>query len=169
MAVKKNTVTDTGTDATPPTAGRVVYRRARRSDLPRLAQLDNELYPVEGGWSLEMFEEDFANPNSMYMVATVDGQIVGYAACIIARRRGELTMNTVVPAWRGHGIGRELLIRRLRYLDRRVRTTVLQTRVDNDVIKNSYLRHGFKVGNVLSDFYHDGVDAVEMRRIRPTR
>jgi ribosomal-protein-alanine N-acetyltransferase len=169
MARTVNTTSSVKTSPTAPTAGvgPVVYRRARRGDLPQLAVLDNALYPVEGGWSLEMFRDDFDKPNRYYLVATVDGQIIGYAACAVVRRRGELTMNTVVPDWRGKGIGREMLRRRLAWLDRKVRVSVLQTRVDNDMILQGYARHGFEAGKTLEDYYGPGVHAVEMRRIRP--
>jgi|LauGreDrversion4_1035100.scaffolds.fasta_scaffold07042_5 ribosomal protein S18 acetylase RimI-like enzyme len=146
---------------------KVAYRRARKADLVTIAALDGIIYAVEGGWSLDDFYQDFSNPNSYYLLAIVDSEIVGYAACCISRRRGELTVNTVLPEYRGLGIGRELLKRRLRWLDRRVRTTVLQTRIDNDLVLDGYPNHGFKPSKVLNDYYGPGRHAQEMRRIRP--
>lgn len=160
---RTNTTSRTTNQAT------VVYRRARRGEHPKVAELDNALYPIEGGWTREMFRDDYDRPNRHYLVATVDDEIVAYAACAVIRRRGELTMNTVVPAWRGRGIGTEMLSRRLAWLDRRVRVTVLQTRVDNDAILTGYLRHGFTAGKTLPDYYGPGVEAIKMRRIRPLR
>jgi ribosomal-protein-alanine N-acetyltransferase len=152
------------TNLSPVDALDVTIRSATVADLTRIAELDDQLYPIEGGWSLEDFEEDFSTDGRLYLVAVSGNEIVGYSACAIDDGVGELTMNTVVPAWRGRGIGRLLLEARLQWLDQRVADVYLQTRVDNEPVLRTYTSYGFTRSNLLVNYYGAGVDAVEMRR-----
>lgn len=148
---------------------KVVYRKARKSDLKELARLDQEIYAVEGGWSYENFVDDFAAADRYYLVATFEEQIIAYAACCIERRVGHLTMNTVLPQWRGLGIGRIMIEKRLTWLDKRVRKVLLQTHCHNDIVKDSYLKYGFVPTKILTGYYDTGTDAQEMCRRLPAK
>jgi ribosomal-protein-alanine N-acetyltransferase len=139
-------------------------RSAIAADLPHLADLDCLLYPIEGGWSLENFEYDFSQPGRLYLVVQNDDDIIGYSACSVEDGFGELTMNSVVPAWRGRGIGRLLLEIRLHWLDQFVSDVYLQTRVDNELVLRSYTHYGFLPNRHLPDYYGPGVDAIELYR-----
>jgi GNAT superfamily N-acetyltransferase len=116
----------------PPRAG-VVVRRARRADIPVLAQLDVEL-PLHQGRSPVFsaghvptlaaaraeWEEDIDNAEFTHFVAEVDGRVVGAATgCALEKssshqpltrpdHAGFLGFASVLPEARGHGAGRAL-------------------------------------------------------------
>jgi len=144
-------------------------RLATADDLPTLAALDEELYPIEGGWSLEQFQEDFAKQfdrqlDRFYLVAeNEEDAIIGYAAAGITNGVAELLMLTVVPGYRKQGMATEFW----NILEAWIGglPTVLQTRTDNHIIQDMYGKRGFIPTQILKDYYGAGVDAQEMIRI----
>lgn len=161
-----DTIMEPSTGSIPLDITNVVIRKARKSDLRTLAELDAELYTLEGAWSYSDFVRDYNTKDRLYLVATHNDTIIGYAAAAIEKHCGQLTMNTVVPAWRGQGIGTQLLAKRLAWLDKRVKKIKLQTHLRNQRVLNGYLKAGFYPTKILQDYYGDGIDAQEMRRNR---
>jgi ribosomal-protein-alanine N-acetyltransferase len=141
-------------------------REATADDLPTLAALDDELYPIEGGWSLDQFEEDFAKPNRCYLVATDKSAIVGYAAAAITDGVAELLMLTTLPDYRKQGMATEFWGILEAWIGNK--TIVLQTRTDNQIIQDMYGKRGFVPTKILKDYYDDGVDAQEMVKAHST-
>jgi len=148
-------------------AEQVVIRKAQKADLRRIAKIEAAVYTIEGPWAYDDFVADYESEGRYYLVATVDEKIIGYSACYIEDGSGELTMNTVLPEWRGKGIGTLMLEKRLQWLDERVTKIELQTHMHNTSVQQGYLKHGFVPTKVLKDYYGDGIDAQEMRRKRP--
>jgi len=137
-------------------------RKATADDLPTLAALDDELYPIESGWLLDQFEEDFAKPDRCYLVATNESAIVGYAAAGITDGVAELLMLTTLPDYRKQGMATEFW----NILEAWIgdKPTVLQTRLDNHIIQEMYGKRGFLPTQIFKDYYGVGLDAQEMRR-----
>ena len=135
-------------------------RKATADDLPTLATLDEELYPIEGGWPLEQFQEDFAESDRCYLVATDKGAIVGYAAAGITDGVAELLMITTLPDYRKQGMATEFWEILEAWIGKK--TIVLQTRTDNQIIQDMYGKRGFIPTQILKDYYGSGVDAQEM-------
>ena len=140
----------------------LTIRKATADDLPTLAALDDELYPIEGGWSLDHFQKDFAKPDRCYLVATDKGAIVGYAAAAITDGIAELLMLTTLPDYRKQGMATEFW----NILEAWIgdKPTVLQTRLDNQIIQDMYGKRGFVPTKILKDYYGAGVNAQEMMR-----
>jgi len=145
----------------------VSIRRARKRDLRRIAAIEEAVYVIEGPWSYEDFVEDFNSEERYYLVAVTGEEIIGYSACYVEDGCGQLTMNTVLPAWRGKGLATLMLEKRLHWLDLRVEKVELQTRLENSVIQKTYQKHGFASSKVLYDYYGEGLHAQEMLRITP--
>jgi ribosomal-protein-alanine N-acetyltransferase len=163
----------------------VVIRRATRADLPAIADLEAVVYTLEGPWSLEEYQDDFAEPKRCYLVA-VDalGSLVGYA---VAQRddlddddldddlddddlgddmgrdaAASITALTVAPAARGTGLGRRLLDG---LLDWAGATPVrLAVRPENTPAIALYRSCGFTVARTIPGYYSPGVDALVMHR-----
>ena len=142
----------------------VVIRLAEEADLLRIAAIDESVYLIEGAWSYDEFVDDYNSDSSYYLVAIIDDEIVGYAACCIEDDIGQLTMNTVLPEYRGRGIGTMLLEERLIWLDSKVKSIDLQTHLNNLIVQESYTKYGFIVMHTIDNYYGVGVDALEMRR-----
>jgi GNAT superfamily N-acetyltransferase len=117
--------------ALPP--GRVLIRRAVRSDIPMLARLDVALPDHQGqspvfssgpkqslAEAMTEWEEDFDNPDFVNFVAEVDGHVIGSAiGCALEKsgshtglarpdNAGFLGFAAVLPEARGLGAGRAL-------------------------------------------------------------
>jgi len=100
-------------------------------------------------------------------VAEVGGRIVGDA--VVLFRRGfdaaRLYSLVVAPEARGHGVGAALLDAAERGAARRGCVSVrLEVREDNDAALRLYARHGYASVGRVDLYYHDGADAVRMRK-----
>jgi len=151
-----------------PDSSIVLFRKALIEDLRQIVSIEEAIYSIEGPWSYEDFVEDISSEGRYYLVAVCADEIIGYSSCYIEDGCGQLTMNTVLPAWRGKGLGTLMLEKRLEWLDLQVEKVELQTRLQNSVVQGSYLKHGFTPSKVLHDYYGEGLHAQEMLRRRPT-
>jgi ribosomal-protein-alanine acetyltransferase len=143
----------------------MVIRELQYEELSIIAKLDKEIYPIEGSWSLELFQKDFNSPNRYYLVAEDNGSIIGYAATSIDDGIADLTMNTVIPEYRNKGIGRKFLELRLKWIESKgVNEVFLHTRTNNEAIKNLVFQYGFKEVEIIKDYYPNGVEAIKMER-----
>ncbi len=151
-------------------------RRMVPGDLPAVLDLEHALFP-EDAWTREMFASELSGraPGRYYLVAEVDGQIVGYAGLLApepGRGRPEpggqadvLTMAVAPGRW-GRGIGSGLLRALLaEAAERGCAEVLLEVRVDNPRAQRLYRRHGFADAGVRRGYYQpSGTDALVMRR-----
>lgn len=110
-----------------------------------------------------------------FIVAEVQGQVVGFIACRLELGRlvevpkmglpvyydnvveGEVVALAVLPEARGMGIGRRLLEHALAALTtRHVQVCRLETFHDNNIAINMYRRAGFKTVQNIPRYYPDG-------------
>jgi ribosomal protein S18 acetylase RimI-like enzyme len=120
-----------------------VMRTAHLSDLPAILDLDaltfNQLWRKSAG----NFSEALARAVS-FVVAEMDGQIVGYEWCEIYRKHAHLARLAVHPNYQGHGIGAQLLYQAIvDTLTRGVTLITLNTQEDNHRSHALYKRFGF--------------------------
>ena len=123
----------------------VTVRPATLADLP--AVLANDRAAFDPIWwhnldSLERILRDVAH----FIVAEIDGRIVGHAFSDLYGRQGHLVRLAVHPAAQGHGIGTRLLAESLEHL-----ITVcgawpltLNTQADNYTSQSLYRRFGYR-------------------------
>ncbi len=159
----------------------VVIRRATRADLPAIADLEAVVYTLEGPWSLEEYQDDFAEPKRCYLVAVdARGSLVGYA---VAQRddlddddldddgldddmgrdaAASITALTVAPAARGTGLGRRLLDGLLGWAG--ATPVRLAVRPENTPAIALYRSCGFTTARTIPGYYSPGVDALVMHR-----
>lgn len=140
-------------------------REAIEEDLSIIAEIEKEIYLIEGAWELSEFQESFAQDNTLYLVAVAGGQVIGYAAAEVTKNVGELIASTVIPEYRRMGIAKEFLRLRLEWLDSQVKEVELETRVDNEIILHNYKAYGFNTSELLLDYYAQGIHAFKMRRV----
>ena len=86
-----------------------VVGRMTPADLPEVGRLSQEVYGLAGtAWMTAALAL-----GDVGYVARVDGKIVGYGFASVCGAVGRLYGNTVSPAHRGKGLGRELVRARL--------------------------------------------------------
>ncbi len=165
-------------------------RRARHEDIPEVMRVNLESLP-EHYW-YGFFEYLLDNWGEAFLVAEVNGSIVGYAMSRVetvtdpvlaglednrsivkrilgplsgsAWRVGHLVSIAVLEEFRGRGIGKGLLRETIRVMDKvyNVEAIYLEVRVSNEVAIKLYEKFGFKKVRIIHGYYRDGEDAYVM-------
>lgn len=116
-------------------------------------------------WTLRDFEHEMSqNPVARYLVAEVDGQLVGFAGAHIILDEGHITNVAVLPGARGQGLGKKLLKALLQYAaNLGARYLTLEVRASNAPAIALYKSFGFIKVSVRKRYYADsGEDALLM-------
>ncbi len=142
----------------------VVLRGMDAGDLPVIHALEVRLFPVDA-WPLQMFHDELAQQDTRhYLVAEVQGQIVGYAGLMCIEPIADVQTIAVVPEQEGRGIGSALLAELIaESRRRRAEDVLLEVRADNPRAQQLYRRFGFEQIHIRPRYYRDGVDALIMR------
>jgi [ribosomal protein S18]-alanine N-acetyltransferase len=137
-------------------------------DLPRVAELERQLFAGDDPWSESVLRAELDHGNH-YLGAYVRDTLVGYAgiAVVGTRRDAEASVHTigVDPAWQGRGIGRALLRGLLDVADELRAPVYLEVRTDNAAAIALYKAHGFATIGMRRKYYQpSGADAFTMAR-----
>jgi ribosomal-protein-alanine N-acetyltransferase len=140
-------------------------RRARNGDLPSILRIEKKSF-ARNAWDRESFLDYLAQPaSSVFLVATIDGIIVGYALAFHGRVRADIDSVAVTPAQRGQGVAAALLKRVIRSLRQRgFKTVSLNVRPENREAILLYQKLGFQRVRRVSGYYEDGGPAWRMRK-----
>lgn len=125
----------------------------RRRHLRGVIRIENQVYPRP--WSLGLFLSELALRSSRhYLVARVDGAVVGYAGLMFSGEDAHVTTIAVDPSWHRHGIGTRLLVAATREaLARGTRHLTLEVRVTNAGAQDLYKQFGFAPAGVRKNYY----------------
>jgi [ribosomal protein S18]-alanine N-acetyltransferase len=139
-------------------------RRAHADDLPSLVRIEKSSFDRDA-WDGGLFLHYLAQSGSVFLVAAIDGNVVGYALAYQSRTRAEIHSVAVAPGRRGRGIAVALLRRIFALLRRRGFETVsLNVRLDNKAAVELYRKLGFQRVRRVNGYYEDGAPAWRMRR-----
>ena len=83
-------------------------RRMNAADLPAVAALERENF--SNPWSEDMLMEELENPCSVYHVAELDGEVVGYGGMQIILDEGYVTNIAVSRQFRRMGVASALFL-----------------------------------------------------------
>lgn len=130
--------------------------------------LESALFPSDA-WSREQFWSELAQATRSYVVAMDHGAVVGYAGVFCLPPDADIQTVGVDAGRQGRGIARLMLESLLADVDAAGAThTMLEVRAGNDAALALYGRLGFAEISRRPRYYSDGVDAVIMRRTRPS-
>jgi len=116
-------------------------------------------------WSRGAFiKEVTENKLAYYMVAEIDGVIVGYAGVWLIVDEGHITNIAVAPEYRGQQIGKKILEKQIQELKKRdILRVTLEVRASNKVAIELYRSFGFIALGRRPGYYTDnGEDALIM-------
>ncbi|PVE19026.1 ribosomal protein S18-alanine N-acetyltransferase [Arthrobacter sp. Bz4] len=135
-------------------------------DVPAVARLELELFPTDA-WPLEMFLDEVSQTETRrYLVAEIEGRMVGYAGVMCVAATADIQTIGVLPGYEGQGIGTTMLNELLAEARHRGATEVLlEVRADNPRAQKLYTLTGFEHIHTRRKYYRDGVDAWVMRLI----
>lgn len=125
----------------------------RRRHLRSVLRIEGQVYPRP--WTFSLFMTELSLRGSRhYVVARVDGNLVGYAGLMISMDEGHVTNIAVDPAWQRHQIGTRLMLNLHRAaLTRGVRHMTLEVRVSNQAAQSMYRRFGFETEGLRRNYY----------------
>ncbi len=116
-------------------------------------------------WSRNAFIEEVTNNKfARYIVAVVDGNVVGYAGMWKVFDEGHITNIAVHSEFRSNGVG-SILLEKLLDISREEGITklTLEVRKSNIVAQKLYAKFGFESGGVRKAYYADNnEDAIIM-------
>ncbi|HLI54522.1 MAG TPA: ribosomal protein S18-alanine N-acetyltransferase [Acidimicrobiales bacterium] len=134
----------------------------RRRHLRSVLRIESKVYPRP--WTLTLFLTELGIRSSRhYVVARLDGSVVGYAGLMTSAEEAHVTNIAVDPAWQNHQIGSRLLLNLNRAaLARGARDMTLEVRVSNAAAQHLYRKFGFETEGVRRRYYESREDALVM-------
>ena len=130
----------------------LLVRDCRREDLSAILKIEKESFPDP--WGRELLEKELSLSFSWFIVAEVDGEVVGYLVAWIVGDSCELNRIAVAPCMRSRGIGKRLLYELINYCkNRNVKEIFLEVRESNLNAIKLYGSSGFEKISVRKNYY----------------
>lgn len=125
--------------------------------------IERQSFPAP--WTRSAFVGHLEHPEfAKYLVALIDGQVVGYIGLFFGGGHGQITNFAVDPLYRRLKIGSRLLLEILAFcLFRAIDTISLEVRVSNSAALDLYQKFGFVLVGERKGYYQEtGEDAYVM-------
>ena len=136
-----------------PAGGDVTLRAMTPADVPAGAAIARQSYPAAQAWSEGIFR-DCLRVGYLCRVVDVDGVLAGYGILSIAAGEAHLLNVCAAPAYRGRGLGRQLVEHLIELADRyKAHTVYLEVRPSNTVARALYASLGFRRIGVRKSYY----------------
>ncbi|MDI3269892.1 MAG: ribosomal protein S18-alanine N-acetyltransferase [Bacillota bacterium] len=131
------------------------FRPMTVADLSQVLAIERASYPTP--WSERAFRSELMhNSYGHYVVALLEGQVVGYSGMWIVLDEAHITNIAVHPDYRGKGFGHLILAEMERRARERGCTRMtLEVRPSNHVARQLYQRHGFVARGLRKGYYSD--------------
>ncbi|MBQ4649838.1 MAG: ribosomal protein S18-alanine N-acetyltransferase [Firmicutes bacterium] len=143
----------------------LIVRRGEEKDILAIEELEKQCFATP--WSYESLKYDIVENNrALYLVAEIEGEIVGYVGIWKIVDEGHITNVAVSPAHRRKHVASALLETLFRVTERAgVVNHTLEVRAGNEGAIKLYEGFGFKEAGVRKGYYEDnGEDAIIMWR-----
>ncbi len=137
--------------------------RMRRRHLKGVMAIERQVYPRP--WSPSLFLSEMSEMgNRAYLVARLEGEVVGYGGVVCYGDEGHITTIAVDPDHHRMKIGTRLFYELMRAaLSMHVRAVSLEVRMSNWGAQRMYGRFGFRPVGVRKNYYQEtGEDALVM-------
>ena len=128
----------------------------------------NEILPIlstefDEFWSEGVIKSEFKNPNSKYVIAKEDGEIVGFGGIWITPVDVHITDIVTKKKKRNNGIGSKILEKLITISKTTGRESLtLEVNEKNEVAKHLYEKSGFKELGRRKRYYNNTEDALIM-------
>ena len=120
---------------------KIDVRRAAEPDLDFIAALEKENFSISE--KREDFEKMLDSVDKVLLVATLDGERVGYVAAYTVARESDILTIAVEPRFRGSGVGRALILALFDALSGESDAVFLEVRKSNEAARKLYASSGF--------------------------
>ena len=141
----------------------IIIRKMEESDLDRIMEIEKDCFTTP--WSRESFLIEITeNLLARYLVAQVDGLVVGYGGIWMIVGEGHITNIAVETKYRQLGIGKKLVEGLIKLsIAMGIGSMTLEVRETNIAAQNLYEQYGFKAQGIRPNYYQDdNEDAIIM-------
>ena len=127
----------------------------RLEDLAEVQRIEQASFSTP--WPENAYRSELtANRLASYLVARIDGRIVGYGGMWLMVDEAHITTFAIHPGWRRQGIGERLLLAFLDLArDRHAREATLEVRLSNLAARRLYEKYGFRPVGLRPRYYSD--------------
>ena len=138
----------------------ISFRPMRVADIATVLDIERRTYPEP--WSEGVFRDELSQPGRVYLVAEVEGEMIGFAGLMLVEEDAHVTTLAVDAAIRQRSVGTQLMLELIAAgLDRGARNLTLEVRATNEGAQRLYSRFGMSAVGVRKHYYRDD-DAVIM-------
>ena len=133
----------------------MIIRKMTIEDVPKVHEIELATFPSP--WTLDSFYYEMEqNQFSHYLVAEVDGEIIGFCGLWLVIDAAQITNVAVLEKMRGRKIGQALMLEAMRIAkESGMEVVSLEVRVSNEVAQNLYRKLKFKDGGIRKGYYAD--------------
>lgn len=128
-------------------------REAKREDIPSIVKIASESFTSP--WSEESIVREFDNTVSIFQVAEIDNEVVGFLILRVIQEEAEILSLAVKPDFRQKGIATELIRSAISRLKNSVKQCFLEVRVSNRAAIELYKKFNFKEIGIRKNYYRD--------------
>ena len=116
-------------------------------------------------WNINNLKNDFSNPNSTYLIARVENEIVGFAGFLKICDEANIMNIVTKKNKRNLGIGSKLLENLILYAkNRNCKIITLEVNEHNNIAIHLYEKYNFKRIGLRKKYYNNTDDAILMAR-----
>jgi ribosomal-protein-alanine N-acetyltransferase len=144
----------------------IELRPMRTEDLDVLYPHEQDMFGSES-WSRQGYADELADTDTRYyLVAELDGAVVGSAGLLTIAETAQIMTVGVLPDARRQGIAGRLVLALVEEARRRqAEEVLLEVRIDNEGARSLYEHCGFATIGLRRGYFDRGrVDALVMRR-----
>ena len=133
----------------------LIIRRMTLADVPAVAAVEAATFPMP--WTEDAFRQEVtSNAVARYLVAELDGQVIGFAGAWVILDESHITNIAILAEHRGKGYGRQLTAALMQYLaNLGAAYATLEVRKSNETAQNLYVSLGFIKLGVRKRYYED--------------
>lgn len=143
----------------------ISVRKMEEKDIDKIIEIEKEAFSTP--WSKASFLAEIRdNLLAYYLVAEMDGKVVGYGGIWLILNEGHITNIAVKEEYKGKGIGNHLLEGLIFYcIKNGIENMTLEVRESNIIAQNLYRKYDFISSGKRPNYYSDnGEDALIMWR-----
>lgn len=132
-----------------------IIRRMTLADVDQMVAIEAATFAMP--WSKESFQQELTrNVAARYLVAELDGKVIGYAGAWVILDESHITNIAISEAYRGHGYGRKLTEALMQYLSNLgAAYATLEVRRSNERAQNLYKSLGYVGVGWRKRYYED--------------
>ena len=137
---------------------KIVIRKMTKKDIASVIEIEKLCFPIP--WTRGAFEHELGgNKLALYLVAEINGQVVGYGGMWLIIDEGHITNIAIRPDFQGRGAGEAITRALINEASlKEVERITLEVRKTNLIAQNLYQKLGFLICGIRHGYYSDNCE-----------